>query len=74
MAAAVASIAAVMISMMLGIDANLWAAVVCHAVLPLVGAGVATLQPAGTHASDRGPHAPASGPATPGATLSLIHI
>ena len=68
MAAAVASIAAVMISMMLGIDANLWAAVVCHAVLPLVGAGVATLQPAGTHASDRGPHAPASGPATPGAT------
>jgi hypothetical protein len=73
-AGVVASIAAVMISMTLGIEANLWVAVACYAVLPLVAAGVATLRPsveaagdaraaeAGVgHAADHGPH-------TPGAT------
>ena len=66
-AGVVASIAAVMISMTLGIEANLWVAVVCYAVLPLVAARVATLQLSGAHASAHRSHAPASHPATPGA-------
>jgi hypothetical protein len=73
-AGVVASIAAVMISMTLGIEANLWVAVVCYAVLPLVAAGVATLRPAVEAADDAraagagvGP-AVHHGPDTPGAT------
>ncbi len=73
-AGVVASIAAVMISMTLGIEANLWVAVVCYAVLPLVAAGVATLRPAVEAADDAraagagvGP-AVHHGPHTPGAT------
>ncbi|MCC6989431.1 MAG: hypothetical protein IT181_10555 [Acidobacteria bacterium] len=73
-AGVVASIAAVMISMTLGIEANLWVAVACYAVLPLVAAGVATLRPsveaaAGAHAAGAGArHTADHGPHTPGAT------
>lgn len=43
-AGVVASIAAVMISMTLGIEANLWVAAAAYAVLPLVARGLATLE------------------------------
>lgn len=42
-AGVVASIGAVMISMTLGIETNLWVAMAAYAVLPLAAAGVATL-------------------------------
>ena len=49
-AGVVASIGAVMISMTLGIEANLWVAVVAYALVPIVAKGVATLQaPAAAH-------------------------
>jgi hypothetical protein len=43
-AGVVASIGAVMISMTLGIEANLWVAVVAYALVPAVAKGVATLE------------------------------
>ena len=43
-AGVVASIAAVMISMTLGIEANLWVAAAAYAVLPLVARGLARLE------------------------------
>jgi hypothetical protein len=67
-AGVVASIGAVMISMTLGIEANLWVAVVAYAVVPLVATGVATLgAPVGTvggaAAASRGVPAGATGTA-----------
>ncbi len=78
-AGVVASIAAVMISMTLGIEANLWVAVAGYAVLPFVAAGVARLGPAEARtqvprpladsgAASSAASGAASGPATPGAT------
>lgn len=64
-AGVVASIGAVMISMTLGIEANLWVAGAAYAVLPLVASGIATLGVASAATTRGMTPARASGGTTP---------